>query len=208
MTGFLLITSPQLFAVEKIKVMALFSGKAMVEIDGRNRLLKVGEKNPDGVLLISADAREAVIEIAGRRETYQLGSSVGGHFAEPERREVIIPRDVSGAFFTVGSINGRTTDMLVDTGATVVAMSEPEARRLGIAYRLEGKKAGVSTASGETGGYLVMLDRVQVGEIQLSNVQAIVVEGNSPQRVLLGMSFLNRVEMLNQGNMLRLRKKF
>jgi len=188
--------------------MALFSGKAMVKIDGHNRLLKAGEQSPEGVLLVSANAREAVIEINGKRETFQLGSSVGGHFAKPQRREVRIMRDASGSFLTVGSINGYTTDMLVDTGATVVAMSEPEARRLGIAYRRKGRKGVVNTASGTTSGYTVMLDRVRVGTIQLSNVEAIVIKGSSPRKVLLGMSFLNRVEMLNQGGGLLLREKF
>ena len=50
-----------------------------------------------------------------------------------------------------------------------------------------------------------MLDRVRVGEIELHQVEAVVLEGSLPQQVLLGMSFLKRIRMENQGTMLLLR---
>ncbi len=205
---FLLLTSVALPAVEGMRVMALFSGKAMVQIDGQNRLLRVGKKSPEGILLVSSNAREAVIEVDGKRQAYGLGSHIGGSFATPDSREVQIWRDTSGAYRTVGSINGRTTDMLVDTGATSVAMSETEAVRLGIPFRLKGTKTGVSTASGYAQAYAVKLDRVRVGDIELRQVESVVIEGDSPRQVLLGMSFLKQVEMENQGAMLLLRSRF
>ena len=70
------------------------------------------------------------------------------------------------------------------------------------------KKTMVSTASGYARGYSIVLDRVQVGSIKLNKVDAIVVEGSSPHEVLLGMCFLNRVEMENSGNVMLLRSKF
>jgi len=189
-------------AVERVKVMALFSEKAMVEIDGTRRFLRMGERSPEGVLLISANARAAVLEVNGRREKYRLGSSYGGNFADTGMLEVRIPRNNQGAFITPGSINGRSTEMLVDTGATSVAMSEVEAKRLGIPYRLKGKKSGVQTASGFAKAYQITLSRVQVGAIELSNVDGVVIKGSSPQQVLLGMSFLKRVKMDVDGAML------
>ncbi|MET0049041.1 MAG: TIGR02281 family clan AA aspartic protease [Sedimenticola sp.] len=200
--------SAPLHAVEELRVMALFPGKAMVKIDGRNQLLKAGQSSSEGVKLISATPQEAVIEVDGKRDTYTLGRAVGSSFVKPEKREVKISRSPNGAFMTVGSINGRMVDMMVDTGATVVAMSEREARRLSIPYKLEGKRAGVQTASGYARSYAVSLDRVQVGGIQLHNVEAMVIQGNNPTQVLLGMSFLNRIEMEHQGNLLLLRSKF
>ncbi len=193
---------------EGLRVMALFPDKAMVEIDGNTHLLRKGTQGPRGMVLLSADAHEAVIEIDGRAQTYTLGSRVSNNFAVRQVAEVIIRRDSNGSFNTVGSINGRNVNMLVDTGATSVAMSEVEAQRLGISYRLKGEKVGVGTASGRAMGYAVNLDRVQVGAITLQNVEAIVVEGSSPVDVLLGMSFLNRVEMDNQGAVMVLRSKF
>lgn len=198
----LLAASSAAMAVERVKVMALFPGKAMVEIDGTQRFLRVGERSPEGVLLISADPHGAAIEVNGRRDKYQLGASYGGNFAKSEKREVRITRNSQGAFVTLGSINGRSTDMLVDTGATSVAMSEVHAKRLGIPYRISGKKSGVHTASGFANAYQITLARVQVGEIELTNVDGVVIKGDSPREVLLGMSFLKRVKMDVEGSVL------
>ena len=195
-------------AVKRLRVVALFPDKAMVEIDGKQRFLRAGKPSPEGVLLISADAHGAVLEVDGRREKYELGSHVGGSFSAPKLREVRIMRANNGAYLTSGSINGRSVDMLVDTGATSVAMSETEAKRLGIQYRLEGRETGVNTASGFARAYAVTLDRVKVGAIQLLNIEAMVIEGSAPKRVLLGMSFLSQVEMDNQGSVLLLRAKW
>lgn len=195
-------------AVERVKVMALFPGKAMLQIDGQQRLLRAGQRSPEGVLLVSATASEAVIEINGRRETYGLGSQVGGTFARREAVEVRIWADAQGGYRTTGSINGRMAEMLVDTGATSVAMSELEARRLGISYRVEGEPSGVRTASGFARAWSVTLDRVQVGEITLQRVEAVVIEGGSPAQVLLGMSFLGRVKIEQQGTVMVLQSRF
>jgi len=197
-----LVVSSAAGAVELLKVMALFPDKAMVEIDGTRRFLRAGERTPEGVVLISASSRGAVIEVDGSRENYQLGASYGGNFTKTGKREVRITRNPQGAFITLGSINGRSTEMLVDTGATSVAMSEVEARRLGIPYRLKGKKSGVHTASGFANAYQITLARVQVGEIELTNVDGVVIKGSSPREVLLGMSFLKRVKMDVEGSVL------
>jgi aspartyl protease family protein len=195
-------------AVDSVRVKGLFPNKAMVEIDGQTRVLKVGKTSPEGVTLISADSKEAVIEVNGERQTYTMDTQIGGALTVPEKIEVRIPRGVAGDYSTVGSINGRTVDMLVDTGASTVAMSETEAKRLGIPYWLKGEKAAVQTASGFARAYGVTLKEVRVGDITLRQVRAVVVEGNSPPTVLLGMSFLSRVEMENVGNVMVLRTKF
>jgi aspartyl protease family protein len=201
------LVSTAALAVENIMVMALFPNKAMVEIDGKNRLLKVNERSPEGVMLISADSSGAVIEIDGEKQSYQVGTRYGGNFTSSKKREVRILRDNRGGYTTVGSINGRNVDMLLDTGATTVAMSSMEAKRLGIQYWMTGNNVVVSTASGLAKAYAIKLDSVQVGSITLNNVEAMVVEGSSPVKVLLGMSFLNRVDMTNIGNVLVLRSK-
>jgi len=196
-------------AVERLRVVALFSDKAMVEIDGKNRLLKKGKASPEGVLLISADARGAVLEFDGRREAYELGRHVSASYSRPKVQEVRIWRDAHGSYTTVGTINGRTVNMLVDTGASAVAMSEVEARRLAIPYLLTGQVIRVSTASsGNIKGYNVLLDRVQVGDILLRNVRGTVIEGNSPREVLLGMTFLGQLQMENSGSVLLLKTKY
>ncbi|MCG8427640.1 MAG: TIGR02281 family clan AA aspartic protease [Chromatiales bacterium] len=194
-------------AVNKVKVMALFSGKAMLQINGNNRLLKEGQVSQEGVKLISATPHEAILEIDGKRGSYQMGSSVYSSYAEREHQEVVLWPDKQGSFLTSGSINGQSVKMLVDTGATSIAMSEVQAKRLGLAYQIKGERIAVRTASGVAKAYALKLDRVRVGEITLFNVEAAVVQGNYPANVLLGMSFLKQLDMINEGNKLILRTK-
>jgi aspartyl protease family protein len=192
----------------RVRVLALFPNKAMLEIDGRERLLRAGQVSPEGVTLVSADQHEAVVEVGGRRESLTFGTAVGGTFATPEMREVKIYRNAKGAYTTVGSINGRPVDLMVDTGATAIAMSAAEARRLGISYRLDGAPVGVTTASGTVPGHRVTLDRVTVGDITVRNVDALVIPGDLPEQVLLGLTFLNRVDMRQEGAEMVLRTKY
>ena len=193
--------------VPRVKVVALFPDRAMLEINGQQRLLRAGQSTPEGVKLITADTHEAVVEIAGRREALGFGSSVGGTFAIRETPEVTIYRDLKGSYTAAGGINGRPVTFLVDTGATAVAMSSSEAKRLGIAYRLDGEPVGISTASGVVRGHRVTLDRVNVGDLSLRNVEALIIGGDRPEQVLLGMTFLNRVDMRQDGATMVLRAK-
>jgi len=207
---FLIFGMPMVQAVERISVEALFTDKAMVKIDGVRRLLKLNKPSPEGVTLISANSREALIEINGKRESYTLGGHVSSRFSQPEQITAKVWRDRSGSYTTVGSINGRTVDFLVDTGASAVALHASEATRLGIPYKLEGKRIMVNTANGPAPAYAVTLDRVQVGDISLTHVAGFVIDIDSKSmgKTLLGMSFLNRVRMEDQGSVLLLHKKF
>ncbi len=203
----IVLTGSALADEPRVRVLALFPNKAMLEIDGRERLLRAGQASPEGVTLVSADQHEAVVEVGGRREALTFGTSVGGTFAVRETREVKIYRNSKGAFTTAGSINGRPVDLMVDTGATAIAMSAAQARRLGIFYRLDGAPVGVTTASGTVLGHRITLDRVAVGDITLHNVEALVIPGDLPEQVLLGMTFLNRVDLRQEGAEMVLRAK-
>ncbi|MCU7877346.1 MAG: TIGR02281 family clan AA aspartic protease [Candidatus Thiodiazotropha sp. (ex Lucinoma borealis)] len=180
----------------------------MVSVDGVRRLLKLNQPSPEGLRLISATSKEAVIELNGERQTYPLGGHITTRFSKPEQLTAKVWRDQAGAYTTVGTINGLTVNFLVDTGATAVAMHANQAKRLGISYRLEGSPIYVSTANGTTPAYDVTLDRVQVGDITLRNIRGFVIDSNGPGRVLLGMSFLNRVKMEDQGSVLVLEQRF
>lgn len=206
--GIVLVWASLASAIDQITVEALFSGQAMVRVDGQRRLLKLNKPSPEGLILISADSREAVIEVNGERRSYLLGRHVSTHFDVPEQASAKIWRDEHGSYTTVGSINGRMVSFLVDTGASAVAMHRGDARRLGLAYKLEGKPMYVSTANGTAPAYEVELDRVQVGDIVLHNVRGFVIDSADNGRVLLGMSFLNRVKMEDQGKVLMLHSKF
>ena len=107
----------------------------------------------------------------------------------------------------MGHINGKSARFLVDTGATSVSMGSAEAKRFGINYAA-GQKAFTSTANGVAPVYRVKLDEVRLGDITLNNVDGVVHLDNSLPVILLGMSFLNRMEMKRDGEKMTLTKRF
>jgi aspartyl protease family protein len=198
--------SAQFVYAADIIVLGLFKNKAIVKIDGKQRTLKKGKKSPEGVTLISADSDVAILEVDGKEQEFKLGQHVGMSFTKKKKAEAKIMR-VNGMYGTTGFINGQPVYFLVDTGATWIAMNSNQARSLGINFRYTGKRDFVSTANGVVPVYRITLDKVRVGEIELTNVAAGVLEGNSPTKVLLGNSFLNRVEMQRQGQVMLVKQK-
>ncbi len=195
-----------------IAVTALFGGKAQLVIDGgRPRMLSAGQTSPEGVKLISADSKGAVIEFRGKRLNLALGSGMriggAGLSAGNSGASVTLAADERGHYMTVGQVNGGTVQFLVDTGATSIALPSADARRLGINY-LNGQRGYTQTANGKAVAYRVTLDTVKVGDITLHAVEAVVLEGDGLKVALLGMSFLNRTEMKRDGQALTLIRRF
>lgn len=187
-----------------IRVLALFQGKAILQIDGKRRVLSAGETSPEGVRLVSADADGAVIEHDGRRERLSMELIAGTpDTSGPARITLYADR---GFFYADGSINGTPVRFLVDTGANTIAMNAALARRIGIDYS-QGERGIATTASGYAPMYRVYLNTVKVGGIVLHNVAAGVIEGPQPQTPLLGMSFLHAVEMHRDGDRMELIKR-
>jgi aspartyl protease family protein len=195
-------------AVTRITVVGLFKDTAIVLIDGTRRLLRIGDTSPEGVTLIAASSTDAVLEVDGEQKRFGLGGQIGGSYAKPELATVRIWPTPNRMYAVLGSINGYPVEFIVDTGATLVSMSGREAKRLGIDYRVVGTPGRSSTASGITKIYIVNLDRVRVGDIVLSNVQGAVHDGDFPPSALLGMSFLGRLNMHQDGQVLELQQKF
>jgi aspartyl protease family protein len=193
-----------------VSVIGLFSGRAVLVIDGgKPRTLKAGETSPEGVRLINASSESAVVEIGGKRQTLVLGQS--GYVAAPNNgpagASVTLSADTRGHFVTTGAINGNSIQFMVDTGATAVTLSSDDARRLGINY-LAGPRSYSQTANGVVPVYRITLDSVRVGDVTVNNVDAIVIEGHVLPIALLGMSFLNRMEMKRDGMTMTLIKRY
>ena len=195
-------------AATDVRVVGLFANAAVVNIDGQRHMLRVGKPPVNGVELIAADSQTATLRVDGQTRQFGLQREYTEGFAQSERQQVSIPRGEGGHFRVTGSINGQTVSFMVDTGATSVSMSSVQARRLGIDYTLSGTPVRAATASSAVDGYQVTLARVKVGDIELSNVQALVLEGRFPLEVLLGMSWLSRVRMDEQDNLLLLERKY
>ena len=206
LTTQLLLSGPA-FAIAQIEVQALFGGKAIVMIDGQRRMLSIGDTSPEGVKLVNADSKHAVLEVDGTTKSYRPGGAISLSYAKPEMREEKIFADDRGMFNSIGTINGRTVRFLVDTGATTVAMNKTQARNLGIDYRMKGERIVVSTASDHVKGYRVRLNSVSLGKIKLKNVDAMVIDGNHPGPILLGMSFLGKLKVEKSGGVMKIRQR-
>ena len=198
---------PGVTAATDVSLVGVIRGKAVLVIDnGAPRTLAVGQVSPEGVKLLEADSNSATVEIAGRRQTIAVGergavsaaASTGG-------RQVVLYPDMRGHFLTIGSVNGVPVRFLVDSGATQVALPASDAKRAGIDY-LRGQQGVTMTANGAVRVYMVKLDSVKVGELELQNVDALVSEAPMGQ-ALLGMSFLSRVSMQRDGQHMTLTQR-
>jgi aspartyl protease family protein len=189
-----------------VTLVGLIGAKAIVVIDGgAPRTLAAGQKTSEGVLLLGTEKDAASFEIDGKKKTLRMGQAYAA--ARAGRQNVTLSADERGHFITMGSINGGSVRFMVDTGATLVALPASEARRLGINY-LRGQRGQVQTANGVAVAYRVKLDTVRIGDIEVNNVDAVVSENDAMGVTLLGMSFLNRMEMQRDGQSMTLTKRY
>jgi clan AA aspartic protease (TIGR02281 family) len=189
-----------------MQVKMLAKDTAMIEINGKQRMLKVNEASPEGVTLISADGKQAIVEAEGVRHTLTMNRRISTAFKEAGKTEVRIASGDGGHFFTAGKINGMDVQFLVDTGATGVSLNRFEAERIGIDYK-RGIPVTMNTANGTSQSYAVILNRVSVGGIELNQVEAFVSSTNSPEIILLGNSYLGKLNMSVEAGVLLLKKK-
>lgn len=192
----------------RVRAEGLFKNGAVLDIDGTRRMLKAGQTSPEGVRLLSANPQQAQIEMNGKRHSLGLSKTISSDFSAPDKRRVLVSKSQNNSYYTSGTINGQTVKLLIDTGATSVAMNSKVAKRLGIDYLLQGKKGKVRTASGITTAYYFKLNSVGVGGITVNNVKASVIEGDFPHEILLGMSYLSHVKMEEQQGVLSLQEKY
>lgn len=178
---------------------------ALLLIDGEPRTVQVGS-SVHGVRLLSVEDGRAEVELGGRRQTLLLGASpgrVGDAGPAPNAgRKIILSAGSGGHFTSTGSINGQTTQFLVDTGATAIAISQPEAERMGLKF-LAGRRISTQTANGVVAAHVMQLNSVRIGDVEVRNVEAIVIPGQM-SHVLLGNSFLTRFQMQRHNDVLTL----
>lgn len=203
----LAIVSGGVSADVEVRARGLFKNGAMLEINGAQKLLKVGQRSDEGVLLVEANSKFAVIEVEGKRRQLKLSRQIGTQFVQPDKAEVRLPSRSGGHYWATGRINGRAVEMMVDTGATSIALSSDQAKALGLRYQ-KSTPGNVSTASGVAKAWPVMLDSVSVGAIKLHKVEAVVIDGSFPAMILLGNSFLKRVDLEREQGVMVLKARY
>lgn len=117
--------------------------------------------------------------------------------------EVRLASNPQGHYLLDGQINGRAVTLLLDTGATQVAIPRAVAKRLGLK---PGAPVTVVTASGRATAHSTRLDSLQLGEIRLTDVPALIVPDMPGNDVLLGMSALKHLEFTQRAGTLVLRQ--
>lgn len=186
-------TAPLAAHAQAVALSGILGPRALLVVDGTApRSVAAGETHR-GVTVVSVGRDEAVVDVAGQRRTVVLGAAPVSVRAASTGQRVTLRSDQRGHFTGTGSINGQAMQYLVDTGATAVSIGQPEADRLGLAYR-NGQPVLMTTANGTIQGWRLKLDSVRVGELELRSVDAVVTPQSIPV-VLLGNSFLSSFQM-------------
>jgi aspartyl protease family protein len=182
------------------------ASKALLVIDGEPHSVAVGT-TVRGVRLLSLGDSRAEIEVTGERRSLALGA--GGvraaGAAATSGREIVLTAGTNGHFRTIGQINGKSVEFMVDTGASVVSLGQAEADLLGLDYK-NGKPGMARTANGTVPLRVIVLNSVRIGDVEIANVEAAVHPG-SLGVVLLGNSFLTRFQMRRENDVMRLEKR-
>ncbi|HMW17763.1 MAG TPA: TIGR02281 family clan AA aspartic protease [Accumulibacter sp.] len=193
-------------AVE-VGLAGVFPGKALLTIDGGGvKTVAVGTRSEEGIRVLAVDSESATIEVDGKKRTLRVGQNVKSQAASVSGATAVLTADNNGHFLTTGTVNGTSVRFLVDTGATLIALSAADARRIGLDPR-KGQPVIVNTANGQAQVSKVRLDTVRIGELVVNGVDAVVHPQDLPIN-LLGMSFLNRMEMQRDGQTMTLKQRF
>ena len=145
------------------------------------------------------DVEVAALPAAPSPSSPEALPAPGAGSLEPVQTQVSSGRRASisaapdGHFYIDAIINGRSVPVVVDTGATVVVLTEATANQLGIFPPRSAFKQRVQTANGEVSAALVRLREVRLDGVRVADVEALVLPGESLALSLLGMSFLGRL---------------
>jgi aspartyl protease family protein len=142
-----------------------------------------------------------VIGLAWPTERAQLAAA--SQQPAGERRESRLERESNGHFYVHAKVNGELVRFIVDTGATGVALSVKDAKRVGIPFSEKEFEHVGEGASGPVRGKLVNINSIDVDGKTAENVSGVILEGS--ELSLLGQSYLSRFEIQMRGDYMVLR---
>jgi aspartyl protease family protein len=193
---------------QSVALSGVLGSKALLVVNGGvPKALSAGEMHL-GVKLISVNGELATIDIKGQRSTMRLGDSpvsIGTQRDTSSSNKIVLPLASGGHFFAQGLVNGKPIQFMVDTGATTVALGVDDAKRMGIDYQ-KGRPVRMGTANGVAQGWLVKLNSVKIGDVEVYEVEAIV--GPNMPYALLGNSFLSRFSMNRTSDQMVLERRY
>lgn len=193
-------------SAQAVGLAGVMGSKALLMVNGGEPQAVVIGQSLEGVKLISVQGDQVVVEIAGKKRPLRIGQHAVGAASRNDSGKIVMAADSRGHFYTNGTINGASVRFLVDTGATMISLGASDARRMGLDFN-RGQRGMSQTANGQAMVSKIQLDIVQVGDVTLHNVDALIHQTEMPI-ALLGMSFLNRMDMQRDGNMMTLKKRY
>lgn len=140
----------------------------------------------------SDNTNQNIASVNSRKQNLAQVSSSG--------RKVRIKAGHGGHYYAEVRMNNRTVNVLVDTGATMVAINETAARKIGIRLKSSDFNRKVNTANGTTKMALATIREIRIGNIRVQNVRAGVLRDSALSTTLLGMSFLNQLKRFGVSN--------
>lgn len=196
--------APALTLAQSVSLVGCIGSQALVVIDGgAPRAMRPGQE-AQGVRIVSVGEDTAVVRIGQRTEALRLGASPVSQ-GTPPGAPTILTAQPDGQFVADARINGKPVRMMVDTGATLVALDRAQARALGVSL-VGASPTAVRTAGGLVSALRLNLRSIRVGSVELHDVPAVVQDAPLPI-ALLGMSFLRGLDMRHEGNLLELRTR-
>lgn len=201
----LLCLPPLQAGAQDVGLAGLMGSRAMLVVNGGEpQAVRVGE-TLDGVRLLSIQGEQVLIEIGGKKRALRIGQHAIGTGGDGTSK-IVLTADNQGHFYTTGTINGASIRFVVDTGASMISLGASDAKRMGLDFA-KGERGVTMTANGQSVVSKVQLNSVRVGDVTLNNVDALILQTEMPV-ALLGMSFLNRMEMMRDGDTMTLKKRF
>lgn len=174
-----------------------------------HKVLNIGDTTTGGLQLISSSSSVAVF----KNENGQLISmgitnqiSAAYNYNQDEFNNEMISLNQNNQYETIISIEGKEAKGIIDTGANFVTINKNIAAQLNISYKKEENKVQVNTANDKTNGYKVILSTIKLGDIELHNIEAVIMDNDQPETVLIGMSFLKNLDIKYSGDRLKLKK--
>jgi aspartyl protease family protein len=195
-------------SAQSVALSGVLGSKALLVVNGgAPKALAAGDVH-QGVKIISVNGEQATIDIKGQRSTMRVGDSpvsIGTQRDTSSSNKIVLPLASGGHFLAQGLINGKPIQFMVDTGATTVALGLDDAKRMGIDYQ-KGRPVRMGTANGVAQGWLVKLNSVKIGDVEVYEVEAIV--GPNMPYALLGNSFLSRFSMNRTSDQMVLERRY
>jgi len=208
--AFGLLLAGGMAAAQSVSLSGMMGAKALLLVDGSAPKFVAPGETHLGVKVVSTNGEHAVIEVKGQRQTLRVGDSPVNLGGKPAAggggNKIVLQAGSGGHFMTVGSVNGKPVQFMVDTGATAVSLGAEQADRVGLNYKA-GQAVRMNTANGVTTGWLLKLNSVRIGDVEVFDVDAIVSQQPMPY-ALLGNSFLTRFQMHRENEQMTLERRY